>query len=125
MTDSSLPLQKHMVFPYLPFQKGVPLQVVRWAGERVFSTLTASSSASLTLPSDSLLEITASQNCYIRFSSGTAVAAASVANDTNRLFLAGVQIVPVPIDPATDLPYTAIAAIRVDTDGHFQVESVL
>lgn len=114
-----------MVFPYLPFQKGVPLQVVRWAGERVFSTLTASSSASLTLPSDSLLEITASQNCYIRFSSGTAVAAASVANDTNRLFLAGVQIVPVPIDPATDLPYTAIAAIRVDTDGHFQVESVL
>jgi len=124
MVERNLPLQKHMVYPHLPFQKGTPLQVVRWAGERVFTAVTVTSAA-LVLPSTTLIEICATENCYIRFGTGAPTASSSVANDTNRLFVAGVQIVPVPIDPATDDPYTHIAVIRETTDGLFQVESVI
>ncbi len=124
MSTSSLPLEEHMVYPFHPFQKGTPLQVVRWAGERVFATLNNSSEA-LLLPSTTLIEITVTENCYIRFGTGAPTASASVDTDTNRLFMAGVQVVPVPIDPATNVAYTHIACIRVDTDGLFQVESVV
>lgn len=122
--SSSLPLEEHMVYPFHPYQKGTPLQVVRWDGARVASTITASSVA-LVMPSTTLVEITATQNCYIRFGTGAPTASASIANDTNRLFMSGVQIVPVPIDPGTGVAYTHVAVIRVDTDGFFQVEAVV
>ncbi len=124
MSKSSLPLDEHMVYPFHPYQKGTPLQVVRWAGERVFSTVTASSQ-SLVLPSATLIEISSTENCYIRFGTGAPTASASVDDDTNRLYMAGVQVVPVPIDPSTGVAYTHIACIRVADNGLFQVESLL
>jgi len=121
---SSLPLAKHMVYPFLPFQKGTPLQVVRWAGDRV-GTACGASSVELVLPSTSLVEIASTENCYINFKTGTGVTATStIATDGSRLFMAGVQLVPVPLDPATGDPYTHMACIRAVTTGVLQVEAV-
>ncbi len=125
MSGSSLPLEKHTVYPFHPYQKGTPLQVVRWAGERV-GVACGASSLELVLPAGAhLVEISSTENAYINFQTGTGVTATStIADDGSRLFVAGVQLVPVPFDPGTGEPYTHIACIQVDTAGIFQVEAV-
>lgn len=113
-----------MVYPFHPYQKGTPLQVVRWAGERVLIAIGAGS-ISMVLPSDTLIELSATENCYIRFGTGAPTASSTVATDTNRLFMAGVQVVPIPIDPGTGVAYTHLAVIWVATNGFLQAESLL
>ena len=119
---SSKPLEKHLVYPFHPFQKGVPLQVVRWSGTRVQVTAGATGSSEQALPSTSLIEITATENMFIAFGN-TGMSVATVA-DTSHYFLAGVQVVPVPLDANGD-PYDYFSVIRaLTTSGLVQVEAV-
>ena len=126
MTGSSLPLEKHMVFPFHPFQKGTPLQVVRWSGTRVGVASGVSGSSELALPSTDIIEITATENIYIRFgNTGMTVATTTVADNASRLFLAGVQVVPVPFDTNGD-PWDFFSVIRAAaTSGVVQIEAVI
>ncbi len=102
-----------------------PLQVTRWSEKRV-ATAFNSTSARLTIPADAVLvEITATENCFINFGDNTVVATSTIANDGSRLFLAGVQIVPVPLDGETPrVPYTHVAVISEAADGTLQVEEL-
>lgn len=98
-----------------------PLQVARLSGKRVGGAFTASS-ASFTLPTGAtLIEVSATENCYLEFGSGSPVAEATIADDLSRLFLAGVQVLPVPLD-GSDVPYTKCAVISAGTDGVVQFE---
>lgn len=108
-----------------PGQDGnVPLQVTRWTGQRE-SVTTSGASQRLTLPTGTgLVEITAEQNVYLNFGDNTVVASAVIADDASRFFLLGVQVIPVPIDPATELPYTHVAVIQQNIAGVFQVEQL-
>lgn len=100
-----------------------PLQVTRWTGNRVGVT-TGAAAQLIPLPAGTeLVEITATENAYIAFGDGTVVATATI-DATSRLFLAGVQIVPVPINIANNLPYTHMSVIEAASAGVFQVEQV-
>jgi hypothetical protein len=102
----------------------VPLQVVLWSAQRD-SIILGPASLRVEIPNNAaLIELSASENCYINFGDVTVVASSVIATDGSRLFIAGVQVVPVPIDPATDEPYTYIAALQQGTGGILQVEQV-
>ena len=101
-----------------------PLQVVRWTEQRVAVTTTGSSQR-LTLPTlADLIEITAVEAVYINFGGNAVDASNTIANDGSRIFLAGVQVVQVPIDSATELPFTHVAVVQVASPGVFQVEEL-
>lgn len=117
--DSKGSLSKGFFFP---FSGKTPLQVVTWSGSRDSIAL-AATSARVALPTGSkLIEISASENAYIAFGDNT-VTASSTIGATSRLFVAGVQIVPVPLDSSGD-PHTHIAAIQEASGGILQVERV-
>jgi len=100
------------------------LQVTRWTGQRVGVT-TGPAAELIQLPTGTeLIEITATENVYVAFGDGTVVATATIGNDASRLFLAGVQIVPVPIDSGNDLPFTHMSVIEESSPGVFQAEQV-
>lgn len=104
-------------------KSSTPLQVTRWTGNRVGVT-TGAAAQLIALPAGTeLIEITATENAYVAFGDGTVVATQAV-DATSRLFLAGVQIVPVPIDSGTMLPYTHMSVIEAASAGVFQVEKV-
>ena len=104
---------------------GRPLQITRWSGQRV--GLTTSGSAQLiVLPVGSVcVEITAEQNTFMTFGDDSVVTTTVIENDGARLYLAGVQVVPIPFDPATDLTYTHVSVIKDTLPGIVQVEQVL
>lgn len=105
-------------------KSSVPLQVTKWTGQRVGVT-TGAAAQLIVLPiGTELVEITATENVYVAFGDGTVVATATIGNDASRLFLAGVQIVPVPIDGGTQLPFTHMSVIEAASAGVFQVEKV-
>jgi hypothetical protein len=111
-------LSKAFKYPY----SGAPLQVVTWSGDRVAIALSGTS-ARVALPTGSdLVEIAASENCYIAFGDNTVEATSSI-GAVSRLFIAGVQVVPVPTD-ANGAPLTHIAALQAATGGVLQVERV-
>lgn len=104
-------------------KSSAPLQVTKWSGNRVGVT-TGAVAQLIALPADTeLVEITATENAYVAFGDGTVVATAAV-DATSRLFLAGVQIVPVPIDSGSQLPFTHMSVIEAASAGVFQVEKV-
>ena len=104
-------------------KSSTPLQVTKWTGNRAGVT-TGAAAQLIPLPAGTeLVEITATENAYIAFGDGTVVATATI-DATSRLFLAGVQIVPVPIDSGTQLPYTHMSVIEAASAGVFQVEKV-
>lgn len=102
----------------------VPLQTVPWSGARQ-SVTTTSASRAIPLPAGlELIEMLAVEDVYIRFGDDdTVIASSTIASDGNRLFLKGLQVVQVPISPATGVPYTFMAVIRKSADGIFQIES--
>ncbi len=102
-----------------------PLQVTRWSEKRVAIGFN-SGSQRITIPANAvLIEITATENCFINFGDNTVVASSTVATDGSRLFLGGVQIVPVPLDGETPrVPYTHVAVISEAADGSLQVEEL-
>ena len=101
-----------------------PLPVARWSASRVGINFTASS-ANVQLPADSdLIEIAATESCFINFGADNTVTASNNLV-TSKLFIAGVQVIPVPINPATGQPYTWMAAIQVSTAGIIQAEKVI
>ena len=102
-----------------------PLQIIRWSGQRV--ALTTSGTAQLiVLPSDTVcIEITSVQDVFMTFGDDTVVTTKTIANDGARLFIAGVQVVPIPLDPATGLAYTHVSVIEDTLPGIVQIEQVL
>ena len=109
---------------HFPYQNGTPLQVVRWSGKRVGGAF-GGTSARFTLPIGAfLIELSATANCYVAFGGSAVDAVASIADDASRLFLTGVQVIPVPLDGSGDL-YTHIAVIQASEGvGVLQVEKV-
>ena len=107
------------VFP----EQSVPLQVARWTEQRE-SVTTSGASQRITLPvGSSLIELTAIEAVFINFGDVTVDASSVIADDGSRLFLAGVQVVPVPLDSSGD-PYTHLAVIQQSVAGIFQVEQL-
>ena len=104
--------------------KGTPLQITRWSGQREFKT-TSGTSQLIVLPVGSkVIEITAVKDVYVNFGDATPVASSTIASDGSRLLLAGVQVIPVPINPATGVEYLKVAVIQESESGIFQVEQV-
>jgi len=100
-----------------------PLQLPRWSEQRVGTVFTGTSQT-LTLPTDALvLEITCTENCYLNFGTTGVAATAVIASDASRLFLAGVQMIIVPIDGSGD-PFTHVGVIQESTSGIIQIEEV-
>lgn len=102
-----------------------PLQVTRWSEKRIAIGFNSTSQRIL-IPVDAVLvELTATENCYINFGDVTVDATSTVATDESRLFLAGVQIVPVPLDTQNPrVPFTYVAVISEAADGVLQVEEL-
>lgn len=109
---------------HFPVSKGsVPVQVVRWSGQRVGGAFTGSASL-LTLPAGStLIEISATENCYLEFGDDSAEAETTIASNLSRLFLAGTQVAPVPLDGDGN-PLTHVSVISAGANGVIQVEQV-
>ncbi len=100
-----------------------PLQITRWTEKRVFAVFTGTSQA-LVIPVDAVaVELTATENCYINFGGSSVEATSTIATDGSRLYLAGVQVIPVPLDGSGD-PFTHIAVIQHTVSGILQVEEV-
>ena len=124
MKYSNLSGERHIGFNPL-LEHTVPLQVVRWTGKRAAVSFDGTSK-DIVIPAGSILvEMSATENCYINFGTGSAPTATStIADDGSRLFLAGVQVIPVPIDSATDAPYTHIGVLQESITGILQVEEL-
>ncbi len=106
-------------------ENNTPLQVARWSGQRD-SVTSSGSSQRITLPTGAdLLEITAVNPVFINFGGSSVDATSTIADDGSRLFLAGVQVVQVPLDPATGDPYTHVAVLEVSSAGIFQIEELV
>lgn len=101
------------------------LQITRWSGQREFKTTTASSQLIVLPVGSKVIEITAVADVFINFGDGTPVASSTIADDGSRLLLAGVQVIPVPINPATGVEYLKVAVIQSTAAGIFQIEQVL
>lgn len=106
------------------FPGGDAAQIVRWSGERIQLAASSSSSAGVALPTGTkVVEIRATEDCYIEFGTGTGIAA--LANEGSVLFLRGVQVVPVPLD-ASNNPLTHVAVIAAGADdGVVQIEKII
>lgn len=107
------------VFP----EGGVPLQVTEWSQKRAFITVGVASARVVIPVGAELIELTSTEDCYIEFGDGTVVAEPIIATDASRLFVAGVQVIVVPLDGA-GVPFTQIAAIRESKNGILQIEEV-
>ena len=106
------------------YADSTPVQILKWTGLRT-SITTGGTSARVALPTGAeIIELAAIEDCYIAFGDNTIDASTTIADNGSRLFIAGVQQVPVPIDPATGEPYTHIAAIQRATAGILQIEKV-
>lgn len=102
--------------------KHTPLQLVRSTERRIGATFTGTTQA-LAIPSGAIVvELTASENCYINFGGSGQTATSTIATDGSRLFLAGVQVIIVPMNGA--VPFTHIAVIQQSTSGILQIEEV-
>lgn len=100
-----------------------PLQLPRWSGQRVGVVFTGTSQT-LTLPAGALvIEVACTENCYLNFGLTGVNATTVIANDASRLFMAGVQMVIVPIDGSGD-PFTHVGVIQATTSGTIQIEEV-
>lgn len=108
----------------LIFPGDTPLQVVVWSGKRRSVTTTVVSQR-ITLPvGTSCLEIISLQDCFLAFGDETVVADMVIADDASRIFIAGMQIIPVPRDSSGVL-FTHLAVIKgVGPGGIFQIEKV-
>ena len=106
-------------------KNAIPLQVTRWTEQRVGVSFNGVSDRIVLPAGAELVELTATENCYLNFGDVTVVATTTIVNDESRLYLAGVQVIPVPIDVGgTDLPFTHVAVIRESVDGVLQAEQV-
>ena len=102
-----------------------PLQIVRWSGQRVAKTTTATAQR-IVLPVGSVcVEITAVQNIFMTFGDDSVVTTKVIENDGARLYLAGVQVAPIPLDPATGEVFTHVSVIEDTLPGIVQIEQVL
>lgn len=105
------------------FARRSALQVASWEAEARIAGTIADATARFELPTGAtLIEISATEDCYINFGDDTVVASSTVANGGSRLFMAGVQIVVVPED--SGVPFTHLAFIRVSTNGIIQAEQL-
>lgn len=102
-----------------------PLQITRWSGQRV--ALTTSASAQLiVLPVGSVcVEVTAVQNIFMTFGDDSVVTTKVIENDGARLYLAGVQVVPIPLDPVTGEVFTHVSVIEDTLPSIVQIEQVI
>lgn len=122
MSIKRLPATDEYIFQT---HRHTPLQVTRWSEKRVALGFNGTSDFIVIPAGAVLVELTANENCFINFGDDTVVASSTIATDGSRLYLAGVQIVPVPLDSQDPrVPFTHIAIIRETTDGIFQCEEL-
>ncbi len=112
-------LDKPFIFPA---SGNTPLQVTKWTGSRIGMSVIITTVRILIPAGATVIEIASTENCYIAFGDVT-VDATSTIGAVRRLFMAGVQVAPVPLDSA-GVPHTYLAAIRLASDGVLQVERV-
>ena len=102
-----------------------PLQIIRWSGQRVALTTTGTAQL-IVLPVGSVcIEITAVQTIFLTFGDDSVVTTKVIENDGARLYLAGVQVVPIPLDPATGKVFTHVSVIEDTLPGIVQLEKIL
>jgi len=80
----------------------------------------------IALPSGAkLIELSSTADCYIMFGDVTVDATSTIGNDgvNSKLFMAGVQIVEVPLVDGTPMAY--IAYIQVAAAGFIQAEQLV
>lgn len=103
----------------LKFKGGEAAQVFYWSGTR-YTGSTSGTSARVEMTGNPVaVEITAASDIRIEFGDDAVVADAS-----SHWFLSGMQVVAVPIDPATKAPYTHFAVIQKDAAAEYQVEEL-
>lgn len=102
-----------------------PLQIIRWSGQRVALTTSAVAQLIVLPVGSTCAEITAVQNVFMTFGDDTVETTTVIENDGARLFIAGVQVLPIPLDPATGLVYTHVSVIKDTLPGIVQIEKVL
>lgn len=92
------------------FPNGSAVQIARCTGERIQIEATDSPSEAVPLPEGArLVEIRATEDCYIRFGDETVVA---TTDHESMLFLRGVQPVAILLDGDND-PLTHVSAVRL------------
>ncbi len=105
------------------FVRRSALQVPAWSEVRVGAAITNSSARFVLPPGATLLELSATEDCFINFGDVTVVATSTIATDGSRLFMGGVQICVVPQD-SNGVPFTHLAFLRVDKNGTIQAEKL-
>ena len=108
----------------IPTASGRPLQIVRWTGKR--ASVTAGASAlRITLPPGAVcIELTAVKNIFLTFGDDAVVTTKVIEDDGARIFMGGVQVIPVPFDVATGKVFTHLSVISDTQPGIVQVEQV-
>ncbi len=105
------------------FPGGIPLQVALWTAQRAVINFNATTQR-IALPTGSeIVELTATENCFVAFGGSSVDAEASIVSDASRLYLSGVQAIVVPVD-SNSVPFTYIAAIQQATAGILQIEQL-
>ncbi len=105
------------------FIRNSALQVPAWSQERVGDKI-EKNSVRVELPAGAtLIELSATHNCYINFGDVTVVAEREAIPNGSRLFMAGMFVVVVPED-ADGVPFTHVAFRTADKDKFFQAEKL-
>lgn len=105
------------------FPDGTPLQIARWTAKRAFIAVIVTTDRVILPAGATIIELTATQDCFIAFGDNTVNAVGSIASDASRLFVTGVQAIVIPLD-SSGVPFTHIAAIRDTADGTLQIEQL-
>lgn len=105
------------------FPGGIPLQVALWTAQRAVINFNGTTQR-IALPAGSeIVELTATENCFIAFGGSGVDADGAIVTDASRLYLSGVQAIVVPVD-SSSVPFTYIAAIEQATAGILQIEKL-
>ena len=105
------------------FVRRSALQVPAWSEVRVGAAITGTTARFVLPPGATLIELSATEDCFINFGDVAVDATSTIATDGSRLFMAGVQTVVVPED-SDGVPFTHLAFLRVATNGTIQAEKL-
>lgn len=102
------------------------LPLPRWRGKRL-AVITTGTAQLLAMPQadgSGICEMTAQKDCYIAYGGSGVVATKTIADDGSRFFLAGVQVISIPLD-SEGKEYTHVSVLMDTEAGVFQLEEVV